>query len=221
MNILLPLFGTTLGAFSVYMLQAKPHQNIQKSLDGLAAGIMMAASFFSLLLPAIQQSDRIHLPILGLWLGMLFLLIFDHILHKSSHVFMILAVVLNNIPEGMAVGLSPSLSLSIGIALQNIPEGAIVAIWLRNHGWSTHKAWSGGFLSGIVEPIAGICVSSLFSNQSASFPTLLGFACGAMLYVIVVELIPDMSKGQHSSLATTAFTLGFSLMMVLDVLFGA
>ena len=209
---------------------------------------MVAASFFSLLLPSIEQSSSLgklsFMPAaIGFCVGMLFLLLLDLItphMHIDESVegprtnlkkttMMVLAVVLHNIPEGMAVGvlyaglastnitLSSALSLSIGIAIQNFPEGAIISIPLKANGESKLKAFINGTLSGIVEPIAGMITILLSGIIVPLLPYLLAFAAGAMFYVVVEELIPSLSQGKHSNNATIFFMIGFVLMMILDV----
>ncbi len=224
---------------------------VRRSLAGFAAGVMVAASIWSLLLPAIEQSaDRgrwSFLPaFVGFWFGMLFLLAFDHLI-PHLHVgcdqaegpksklgrttMMVLAVTLHNIPEGMAVGVmyagflsdnaqitaASALALSLGIAIQNFPEGAIISMPLRAEGERKGRAFLGGALSGLVEPIGALLTLFAAQHILPALPYLLSFAAGAMLYVVVEELIPEMSQGQHSNLATLFFAVGFSLMMVLDV----
>ena len=224
------------------------YEKLIKILTGFASGVMVAASFFSLLLPSIEQSSSLgklsFMPAaIGFCVGMLFLLLLDLItphMHIDESVegprtnlkkttMMVLAVVLHNIPEGMAVGvlyaglastditLSSALSLSIGIAIQNFPEGAIISIPLKANGESKLKAFINGTLSGIVEPIAGMITILLSGIIVPLFPYLLAFAAGAMFYVVVEELIPSLSQGKHSNNATIFFMIGFVLMMILDV----
>ena len=224
------------------------YEKLIKILTGFASGAMVAASFFSLLLPSIEQSSSLgklsFMPAaIGFCVGMLFLLLLDLItphMHIDESVegprtnlkkttMMVLAVVLHNIPEGMAVGvlyaglastnitLSSALSLSIGIAIQNFPEGAIISIPLKANGESKLKAFINGTLSGIVEPIAGMITILLSGIIVPLFPYLLAFAAGAMFYVVVEELIPSLSQGKHSNNATIFFMIGFVLMMILDV----
>ena len=224
------------------------YEKLIKILTGFASGVMVAASFFSLLLPSIEQSSSLgklsFMPAaIGFCVGMLFLLLLDLItphMHIDESVegprtnlkkttMMVLAVVLHNIPEGMAVGvlyaglastnitLSSALSLSIGIAIQNFPEGAIISIPLKANGESKLKAFINGTLSGIVEPIAGMITILLSGIIVPLFPYLLAFAAGAMFYVVVEELIPSLSQGKHSNNATIFFMIDFVLMMILDV----
>lgn len=254
LGLMLPFLGTSLGAALVFFLKRAMSQNLQRGLTGFAAGVMVAASIWSLLLPAIDRSQHLgalsFLPaVLGFWLGMVFLLALDHLiphLHQNSTVAegprsplsrttkMVLAVTLHNIPEGMAVGAvyagllagqsgisaAGALALSIGIAIQNFPEGAIVSMPLKSQGYPTPTAFVLGVLSGAVEPLAAL-VTILASHFLVPFlPYLLSFAAGAMLYVVVEELIPEISTGTHSDLGTLTFGVGFSVMMLLDVALG-
>ena len=227
---------------------------VQRSLAGFAAGVMVAASIWSLLIPAIEQSESMgrlsFLPaFIGFWIGILFLLLLDHLiphLHVGSEqtegpksnlsrtAMMVLAVTLHNIPEGMAVGVmyagflagntpitaAGALALSIGIAIQNFPEGAIISMPLRAEGESKNRAFLGGVLSGVVEPIGAVLTILAAQLVIPVLPYLLSFAAGAMLYVVVEELIPQMSQGEHSNIGTIFFAVGFSVMMVLDVALG-
>ena len=227
---------------------------MQRSLAGFAAGVMVAASIWSLLIPAIEQSESMgrlsFLPaFIGFWIGILFLLMLDHLiphLHVGSEqtegpksnlsrtAMMVLAVTLHNIPEGMAVGVmyagflagntpitaAGALALSIGIAIQNFPEGAIISMPLRAEGESKNRAFWGGVLSGVVEPIGAVLTILAAQLVIPVLPYLLSFAAGAMLYVVVEELIPEMSQGEHSNIGTIFFAVGFSVMMVLDVALG-
>lgn len=227
---------------------------MQRSLAGFAAGVMVAASIWSLLIPAIEQSESMgrlsFLPaFIGFWIGILFLLLLDHMiphLHVGSEqtegpkrnlsrtAMMVLAVTLHNIPEGMAVGViyagflagntlitaAGALALSIGIAIQNFPEGAIISMPLRAEGESKSRAFWGGVLSGVVEPIGAVLTILAAQFIIPVLPYLLSFAAGAMLYVVVEELIPEMSQGEHSNIGTIFFAVGFSVMMVLDVALG-
>ena len=250
-GLLIPFLGTTLGSACVLFLNSELDEKLIKILTGFASGVMVAASFFSLLLPSIEQSSSLgklsFMPAaIGFCVGMLFLLLLDLItphMHIDESVegprtnlkkttMMVLAVVLHNIPEGMAVGvlyaglastnitLSSALSLSIGIAIQNFPEGAIISMPLKANGESKLKAFINGTLSGIVEPIAGIITILLSGIIVPLLPYLLAFAAGAMFYVVVEELIPSLSQGGHSNNATIFFMIGFVLMMILDVALG-
>ena len=253
-GVLIPLLGTTLGAACVFFMRKNMKDGIQRSLTGFASGVMVAASVWSLLIPSIEQSESMgrfaFVPALvGLWAGMLFLLLLDNItphLHINSEVsegprtnlkkttMLVLAVTIHNIPEGMAVGVmyagllagntkitaASALALSLGIAIQNFPEGAIISLPLRAEGESKGKAFLGGVLSGVVEPVGAILTIIAAQLIIPALPYLLSFAAGAMLYVVVEELIPEMSQGEHSNIGTVFFAVGFSLMMVLDVALG-
>lgn len=253
-GILIPFLGTSLGAACVFFLKKTLSDAVQRALTGFAAGVMVAASVWSLLIPAIAQSAALgrwsFLPaVLGFWVGILFLLALDHIiphLHAKSGqaegpksrlqrtTMMVLAVTLHNIPEGMAVGVvyagylsgqaqitaAGALALSLGIAIQNFPEGAIISMPLHAEGMGKGRAFADGVLSGIVEPI-GAALTILAARMIVpALPYLLSFAAGAMLYVVVEELIPEMSQGRHSNIGTICFALGFGVMMVLDVALG-
>ena len=253
-GILIPFLGTSLGAASVFFLKQSLGDHVQRALTGFAAGVMVAASIWSLLIPAMEQSaflGRLSFfpAAAGFWLGILFLLLLDHIiphLHRNSEkaegphsklqrtTMMVLAVTLHNIPEGMAVGVvyagylsgtaqitaAGALALSLGIAIQNFPEGAIISMPLRAEGMSKSRSFWGGVLSGIVEPIGAVLTILAASVIVPALPYLLSFAAGAMMYVVVEELIPEMSQGEHSNIGTVFFAVGFSLMMVLDVALG-
>ena len=248
--IVIPFSGTCLGAACVFFMRSQLPQNIQRALTGFAAGIMIAASVWSLLIPAMDASSELEnlafLPaVVGFWLGTLFLLILDKViphLHLNSDepegpksnlnrtAMMVLAVTLHNIPEGMAVGvvlaawidgtaqitLNAALALSIGIAIQNFPEGAIISMPLRAAGRSRTRAFIGGVLSGIVEPIGAILTIIAAEFIVPFLPYLLSASAGAMMYVVVEELIPEMSAGEHSNIGVIAFAVGFTLMMALD-----
>ena len=253
-GIAIPFLGTSLGATCVLFMKKELPSVIQKALTGFAAGVMMAASVWSLLIPALEESGSYgrlsFLPaVIGFWLGILFLLLLDHAiphLHISSndeegpHVSlkrttkMVLAVTLHNIPEGMAVGVVyagflsgnyditalQALSLSLGIAIQNFPEGAIISMPLHAEGLSKKKSCIYGILSGITEPIGAILTIMAIDFILPALPYFLSFAAGAMVYVIVEELIPEMAQGHHSNIATLLFSFGFTLMMILDVALG-
>ena len=254
LGILIPFLGTTLGAACVFFMKKSLSDLVRRSLAGFAAGVMVAASIWSLLIPAIEQSDGMgklsFLPaFIGFWGGMLFLLLLDRLiphLHVGSEqaegpksklgraTMMMLAVTLHNIPEGMAVGVvyagflsgntqitaASALALSLGIAIQNFPEGAIISMPLRAEGERKGRAFLGGVLSGVVEPIGAVLTLLAAQLVIPALPYLLSFAAGAMLYVVVEELIPEMSQGRHSNLGTVFFAVGFSVMMVLDVALG-
>ena len=253
-GILIPFIGTTLGAACVFFMRTTFSKSVQRALTGFAAGVMVAASIWSLLIPAMKQSEKMgdlsFVPaVAGFWIGILFLLALDHLiphLHVGSDqaegpksrlgrtTMMVLAVTLHNIPEGMAVGVmyagflaenaqitaASALALSLGIAIQNFPEGAIISMPLRAEGESKGKAFLGGVLSGVVEPIGAVLTIIAAQLIIPALPYLLSFAVGAMLYVVVEELIPEMSQGEHSDIGTVFFAVGFSLMMILDVALG-
>ena len=254
LGILIPFLGTAMGAACVFFMKKSLGDLVRRSLAGFAAGVMVAASIWSLLIPAIEQSNDLgklsFLPAFsGFWFGILFLLVLDHLiphLHVGSEqaegpktklgrtTMMVLAVTLHNIPEGMAVGVmyagflagnaqitaASALALSLGIAIQNFPEGAIISMPLRAEGESKGRAFWGGVLSGVVEPIGAVVTILAAQLVIPALPYLLSFAAGAMLYVVVEELIPEMSQGKHSNLGTVFFAAGFSVMMVLDVALG-
>ena len=252
-GILIPFAGTSLGAAMVFFLKDSISKNLQRILTGFAAGVMVAASFWSLLEPALESSESMgklsFVPAAaGFLVGMGFLLVLDMVtphMHMNKEgegpqsglkrtTKLILAVTLHNIPEGMAVGVvyanliggnslvsaAGALALAIGIAIQNFPEGAIVSMPLRGEGMSKGKTFWYGVLSGAVEPVAAVITVFAFSLVTAQLPYMLAFAAGAMIYVVVEELIPEMSEGEHSNLGTIAFSIGFVLMMVLDVALG-
>ena len=234
-GILIPFLGTSLGAACVFFMKKSLSDAVQRSLTGFAAGVMVAASVWSLLIPAIEQSSAMgklsFLPaFLGFWVGILFLLLLDHVvphLHaKSGQVegpksqlqrttMMVLAVTLHNIPEGMAVGV-----VYAGYLSGSAQITAAGALALRAEGMGKARAFWGGVLSGIVEPIGAVLTILAASLIVPALPYLLSFAAGAMLYVVVEELIPEMSQGAHSNIGTVFFAVGFSLMMVLDVALG-
>lgn len=253
-GILIPFLGTALGASCVLFMKYMLKDSLQRILNGFAAGVMVAASIWSLLIAAMEQTSGMgkwaFVPaVIGFWTGILFLMVLEREVHRlyqkreesnNSRVaargttMMVLAVTLHNIPEGMAVGavfagclsgnsgipMAEALALSIGIAIQNFPEGAIISMPLKADGMKKGKAFLCGVLSGVVEPIA-----ALFTVLASGFivpvlPYLLSFAAGAMIYVVVEELIPEMSEGGYSKTGTVLFALGFTLMMALDVALG-
>ena len=257
LGLIIPFIGTSAGAACVFFLKNDLKAGVQRALSGFAAGVMVAASIWSLIVPAIEQSsglDRLaFLPaFIGFWLGILFLLLLDHVIphiHRSidKHdqiegpkskltriTMLVLAVTLHNIPEGMAVGVvyaglvsglgnitaGGALALALGIAIQNFPEGAIISMPLYAEGKKRSKAFGLGVLSGAVEPIFGGLTVILAALVVPAMPYLLSFAAGAMLYVVVEELIPEMSEGEHSNIGVIAFAIGFSIMMALDVALG-
>lgn len=253
-GIMIPFLGTALGSAGVLFMKNKMNPLLQRALTGFAAGVMVAASIWSLLIPAMERSEFLghwaFLPaVIGFWLGILFLLILDRAvphLHMNSSkaegpqsslqktTMLVLAVTLHNLPEGMAVGVvyagwisgdagitaMGALALSLGIAIQNFPEGAIISMPLRAEGVSKGKAFLYGALSGAVEP-AGAALTILAAGFVVPLlPYLLSFAAGAMIYVVVEELIPEMSEGSHSNVGTVLFASGFTVMMALDVALG-
>ena len=252
-GLLIPFLGTALGSALVFFMKKELDVKLQNVLSGFAAGVMVAASVWSLLIPSMEMvSDKGKLAFIpaavGFCVGMIFLLILDKIiphmhidnseegpktkLQKTT--MMVLAVTLHNIPEGMAVGIlyagwasgsaqitqAGALTLALGIAIQNFPEGAIISMPLHSKGLSKGKACWYGILSGIVEPVAGFLTILLASQISSILPYFLSFAAGAMIYVVVEELVPEMAEGEHSNLGTIAFMIGFALMMILDVALG-
>ena len=253
-GLLIPFLGTAAGAACVFFLRKELKAGLQRALTGFAAGVMVAASIWSLLVPAIEQSEAMgrwaFLPaFIGFWIGILFLLLLDHVIpHLHRRVdqvegpksrltrtsMMLLAVTLHNIPEGMAVGVvyaglisgsanmtaGGALALALGIAIQNFPEGAIISMPLFAEGKSRGRSFWLGVLSGAVEPVFGALTVVVAGLIVPAMPYLLSFAAGAMLYVVVEELIPEMSAGEHSNVGVVMFAVGFSLMMALDVALG-
>ena len=256
-GLLIPFIGTAGGAACVFFLKNDLKAGVQRALTGFAAGVMVAASIWSLIVPAIEQSAAkgrwAFLPaFIGFWMGILFLLLLDHViphLHRSIDqadqtegpeinlnrtIMMVLAVTLHNIPEGMAVGVvyagllagsgnitaGGALALALGIAIQNFPEGAIISMPLYAEGKSKRRSFGLGVLSGAVEPVFGGATVLIASRVVPAMPYFLSFAAGAMLYVGVEELIPEMSAGEHSNIGVVFFAVGFSLMMALDVALG-
>lgn len=253
-GLLIPFAGTTAGAACVFFMKRDFSREVQKALTGFAAGVMVAASIWSLLIPAMEQESQMghwaFLPaVIGFWFGIMFLLLLDHIIpHLHRHpdqkegpkssltrsTMLVLAVTLHNIPEGMAVGVvyaglansnemitaGGAMALSLGIAIQNFPEGAIISMPLRSAGEPKGKAFLNGVLSGIVEPAAAVLTIVFADLLVPVLPGLLGFAAGAMIYVVVEEMVPEMSAGEHSNLGVLFFSVGFTLMMTLDVALG-
>lgn len=253
-GILLPFIGTSLGAACVLMLRGSLKKSLQRALTAFAAGVMVAASIWSLLIPAMEQSSEMGLyaflpALIGFWLGILFLLAMDKTiphLHQYAEepegprvklkrsTMLMLAITLHNIPEGMAVGIviagwytgnetitiAAALALSIGIAIQNFPEGAIISLPLRAQGLSKGRSFLYGVLSGVVEPVASVVTIMVAKLILPVLPYLLSFAAGAMIYVVIEELIPEASEGKHSNIGVLFFAAGFSLMMALDVALG-
>ena len=254
LTVLLPFLGTAIGSGMVFFMRDSLNRRLQRSLTGFAAGVMVAASVWSLIIPAMEQSAHLgklaFFPaFVGVWAGFGFLLLLDKLiphLHLNTDcpegmasslgksTMMVLAVALHNLPEGMAVGVvaagwltgsesmsfAGALALSIGIALQNLPEGAIISMPLMSGGMKRSRAFGYGVASGAVEPLGAVATILLAAFVVPVLPYLLSFAAGAMLYVVVEELIPEMSEGEHSNIGTIFFALGFSLMMMLDVALG-
>ena len=248
--LLVPLLGTTLGAAMVFLMRNEMNARLEKALLGFAAGVMIAASVWSLLIPSIDMAaEQGVIPwvpaLVGFLLGIVFLLLIDTLtphLHLASDkpegvksgfsktTMMLLAVTIHNIPEGMAVGvavmgntgiaMAGALALAVGIAIQNFPEGAIISMPLRGEGMSRTKAFVCGVLSGIVEPIGALLTIWLTSSIRPALPYFLSFAAGAMIYVVVEELIPESQNGEHTNIGTIGVAVGFALMMVLDVALG-
>ncbi|MCR5094606.1 MAG: ZIP family metal transporter [Lachnospiraceae bacterium] len=253
-GIMIPFAGTALGSACVFFMKKELGVMVQRALTGFASGVMVAASIWSLIIPAMEQTENLgrlsFLPACaGFWLGILFLLLLDSViphLHMNSEkaegpkaklkktTMMVLAVTLHNIPEGMAVGVvyagflsgnaaitaGGALALALGIAIQNFPEGAIISMPLHAQGKSRGKAFLDGVLSGAVEPVGAALTILAAGMIVPAMPYLLSFAAGAMLYVVVEELIPEMSAGEHSNIGVLMFALGFTLMMALDVALG-
>lgn len=257
-GLLIPFFGTSLGSACVYLMKGNLSPKIQKGLSGFAAGVMVAASIWSLIIPSMDMVENslgklAWIPaVAGFLIGIVFLLVLDSLIphqHIDSQVpegpkvsrlrkttMLVLAVVIHNIPEGMAVGVSyagvaygtesmsmaSALVLSLGIAIQNFPEGAIISMPLKAEGVSKNKAFLMGVLSGIVEPIAGFVTILLSGLMVPILPYLLSFAAGAMMYVVVEELIPEATgeSENHTNIGTIGFALGFCIMMILDVALG-
>ena len=250
-GLLVPFLGTTLGAALVFFLKNDLPEKVEKGLSGFAAGVMVAASIWSLLIPALEDSKSLgqwaFVPAtVGFWLGILFLLLLDRLIphvHLDGEqegvrsslpraMMVALAVALHNLPEGMTVGVvyagtmhaeqvgttsvASALVLAIGIALQNVPEGAIVAMPLRQAGMSRVKAFTLGMLSGAVEPLGALLTIGLAAVFAPMMPVMLSFAAGAMLYVVVEELVPEMAQGTHTNVGAVLFAVGFSLMMAMD-----
>lgn len=258
LGLAIPFLGTTLGSAMVFFMRGYLGRGVQRALTGFAAGVMVAASIWSLLIPAMEESEAAgmgqlaFLPAaMGFWLGVLLLLALDSLiphLHMGATdsepegprtnlqrtTLMVLAVAIHNFPEGMAVGVvwagwlagqtdmtvAGALALSLGIAIQNFPEGAIVSLPLHAEGESRGRAFANGFLSGAVEPAGAALTIAFASHLIPLMPCLLSFAAGAMMYVVVEELIPEMSEGEHSNVGVLMFALGFTVMMALDVALG-
>ena len=253
-GLLIPLLGTMLGSAFVFMMKGEMSVRLQKALLGFASGVMVAASVWSLLIPAMEMETSGHAwavvpAAVGFLLGIGFLLLIDELTphlhlgsskpeglrsHLSRTAMLALAVTIHNLPEGMAVGvvfagadsgitnisLASAIAVSLGIAIQNVPEGAIIAMPMRAAGNSRWRSFLIGSLSGAVEPVGALAVLLLSSLVLPVLPYMLAFAAGAMFYVVVEELIPEASSGQHTNVSTIGFAIGFVLMMVLDVVMG-
>ncbi len=250
-GLLIPFLGTLLGSACVFFMKKQMGLMLERILEAFAAGVMVAASVWSLLIPSLEHAASkgtwAFVPAaVGFWAGILLLLLLDEViphLHPdladpehmghgvekgglSKTIMLVLAVTLHNFPEGMAVGVvlagwaGGNLALSIGIAIQNFPEGAIISMPLRAAGGSKGKAFLYGTLSGAVEPVAGILTILFAAQATAVLPYFLSFAAGAMIYVVIEDLIPGMAEGEHSNWPTIFFAVGFSLMMILDVALG-
>lgn len=253
-GLLIPFLGTTLGAAMVFLLKNEMDKKLEKLLLGFASGVMIAASVWSLIMPAIDMAEEQGKvawlpPAIGFLLGIAFLLLLDTIiphLHLDTNqpegpesklkktTMLVLAVTLHNLPEGMAVGvvfagaiagnsgitMAGAIALAIGIAIQNFPEGAIISMPLKSEGVSKPRAFIYGMLSGIVEPIGAVITILLTSIVTPVLPYILSFAAGAMIYVVVEELIPESQSGDHSNIGTIGVAIGFTIMMILDVALG-
>ncbi|MBK6089134.1 ZIP family metal transporter [Ruminococcus difficilis] len=260
-GLMIPFWGTALGAAAVFFMKHRFGKGLSRALTGFAAGVMIAASVWSLIIPAIEQSEHMGrfsflCAFIGFWLGILFLFLLDRVIPllrryldnpkadtqskvaqkkgTRARALMVTAVTLHNIPEGMAVGvvyaglmtgtqnvtLGGALALALGIAIQNLPEGAIISMPLHAQGKSKPKAFLCGVLSGAVEPIFGALTLLCAALIVPAMPYLLSFAAGAMVYVVVEELIPEMTQGEHSHIGVMFFATGFTLMMSLDVALG-
>ena len=254
LGLLIPFLGTVLGSATVFLMKNKLNKKVEKLLMGFAAGVMMAASIWSLIIPSMEMAEEQNIiswipAAVGFLFGIMFLLVLDSIIphmHLDSEkpegmksklkktTMLVLAVTLHNIPEGMAVGVlfagvilgetgitvMGALVLALGIAIQNFPEGAIISMPLKEEGVSKTKSFIYGALSGIVEPIAAIITILLTNIVVPILPYLLSFAAGAMIYVVVEELIPESQAGEHSNIGTIGVAIGFVIMMILDVALG-
>ena len=249
-GILVPFLGTTLGSGFVFLMKEKMNEKIQKLTTGFAAGVMIAASIWSLIIPSVEMAESLKIiswlpATIGLFFGVIFLIIINSFAEKFENNInkeidkekinmLIFSVTLHNIPEGMAVGvcfagfiagntginLLAAMLLAIGIAIQNIPEGAIISIPLKTNGESRKRAFEYGFLSGIVEPISALITVLLINIVVPLLPYLLSFAAGAMIHVVVEELIPKMHSGKKNNLGVIGLTTGFAIMMILDIALG-
>lgn len=253
-GLMIPFIGTSAGSACVFFMRKKLNLSVERALTGFAAGVMVAASIWSLIIPAIEQSGdwgrwSFAPAVIGFWCGILFLLLLDHVIphlhlntdkaegpniRLSRTTMMVLAVTLHNIPEGMAVGVvyagylagypeitaGGAFALALGIAIQNFPEGAIISMPLRAEGRGKLRSFYDGLLSGAVEPVFGALTMLAAGLIVPAMPYFLSFAAGAMIYVVVEELIPEMSAGEHSDIGVFMFSSGFTLMMALDVALG-
>ncbi len=253
LGILIPFIGTTIGASFVFFMKKNINKKFEQILIGFASGVMIAASVWSLIIPAIEMAEERgsiawYPPAIGFCIGVLTLMLLDKLIHHlekngqkveiknklKKNTMLVLAVTLHNIPEGMAVGvvfaglisgasgitLASAFALATGIAIQNFPEGAIISMPLKSGGMSKKKSFSYGVLSGIVEPIGAGLTILLTSLVVPILPYILAFAAGAMIYVVVVELIPESSQNKYAEFATVGVALGFTIMMILDVALG-
>lgn len=250
-GIMIPFIGTTLGAACVFFIKRGFKKGFKQAISGFAAGVMIAASVWSLLIPAMEYETSVSMGIFsflpavgGLWIGLIFLLLIDRFVPEPSLRFgsselkenkmLFLSVSLHNLPEGMAVGvvyaallssgsfegLSGALALSLGIAAQNLPEGAIISMPLSGTGMSRFKAFIYGVMSGIIEPIGALATLLALSLFLPLLPVLLGFAAGAMIYAVIKELVPIIASESEKSIGVLSFAVGFSFMMILDVMLG-
>ena len=245
-GILIPFAGTSLGSSFVFFLKNKLSQILQQLIIGFASGVMVAASIWSLILPSVEMAENQDIiswipASVGLLFGIIFLIVINKLSERmrSKHNnqelnMLIFSVTLHNIPEGMAVGvcfsgflsgnsgisLLAAMLLSIGIAIQNIPEGAIISMPLKMNGIGRAKSFIYGVLSGIVEPVAAIITLLLTNIVVPLLPYLLSFAAGAMIFVVFEELIPEMHNGKKSSIGIIGVTIGFLIMMILDIALG-
>ena len=252
LGIMIPFIGTIIGSSAVFLMKNKLNDKVEKILLGFAAGVMVAASVWSLLIPSIEMAESQNInpcvpAIIGFIIGIVFLMVLDNLITKikidnttnkiekaKKTSIMAIAITLHNIPEGLAVGvcfagaisqnatitIAGAIALAVGIAVQNIPEGAIISMPLKAQGTSKIKAFLYGVLSGIVEPIGATITLLITGTIQIVLPYLLSFAAGAMIYVVVEELIPESKENQKSSIGTIGFSLGFLIMMAMDVLLG-
>lgn len=235
-GLLIPFIGTAIGSLMVVFMKNKINNLMEKLLLSFASGVMVAASIWSLILPSIEMSNTCIPAVIGFVIGIIFLIIINTVVNRinsNKKSMMIFAITLHNIPEGMAVGVAYAASISgttsmtyaiafalaLGIAIQNIPEGAIISMPLKSRGYSKGKSFLVGMLSGIVEPLFGFITILLINLIVPILPYLLSFAAGAMMYVVIKELIPE-SRDNKYNLDVIGFTIGFIIMMILDVILG-